>query len=78
MIAQVCGLEVGDFIHTIGDAHIYLNHIDQVEEQLSRTPLDLPTLNLNVDIDDIDDYTIDDIKLENYIHYDTIKGAIAV
>ena len=78
MIAQVTGLEVGEFIHTIGDAHIYLNHIDQVKEQLSRTPKEAPILNMNSNIDDINNFTMDDFVLENYEHYETIKADMAV
>jgi thymidylate synthase len=78
MIAQVCGLGVGEFIHAIGDAHIYLNHIDQVKEQLSRTPLESPTLWLNPDITDITKFTMDDVKLINYQSHDAIKAPMAV
>jgi len=78
MIAQVTGLEQGEFIHTLGDAHIYHNHIEQVKEQLTRGPKALPTLWLNKDITDIDDFTMDDIKLENYEHHPLIKATMAV
>ncbi len=78
MIAQVTGLEVGDFIHTLGDAHIYLNHFDQVDEQLSRTPLALPKIKLNPAIKSIDDFTYDDIELVDYESYPAIKAPIAV
>jgi thymidylate synthase len=78
MIAQVTGLEVREFIHTIGDAHIYLNHVDQVNEQLSRVPVAGPTLWLNPAIKNIDDFTIDDIKLENYVCMDAIAAKMAV
>jgi len=78
MIAQVTGLKVGEFIHTIGDAHIYLNHIDQVKEQLSRTPKEAPVLNMNPSIDDINNFTMDDFVLKNYEHYETIKADMAV
>lgn len=78
MIAQVCGLEVGEFIHTLGDAHIYKDHIDQVKEQLTREPLELPTLWLNPDIKDINSFTINDIRLENYQSLTTIKANMAV
>lgn len=78
MIAQVCGLEVGEFIHTLGDAHIYLNHIDQVKEQLTRDPLPLPKLWINPEIKDIDKFTINDIKLIDYQSYSAIKAPMAV
>jgi len=78
MVAQVTGLEVGDFIHTIGDAHIYTNHIKQVEEQLARTPKELPRLSLSRHITSIDDFTMDDIQLEDYDCYPTIKAPVAV
>jgi len=78
MIAQICNLEVGEFVHTMGDAHIYKNHFDAVEEQLSREPLPLPTLWLNPDIKNIEDFTMDDIKVENYQHHPAIKAEMAV
>lgn len=78
MIAQVCHLEVGELIINIGDAHIYENHVDQVKEQLSRTPLHLSKLELNQDIDVITDFTMDDIKLVNYESYESIKAPMAV
>lgn len=78
MIAQVCDLEVGEFVHTLGDAHIYLNHVDQVKEQLSREPLDLPILRLNPNIKDITKFTMDDIQLVNYQSHSTIKAEMAV
>ena len=78
MIAQVCGLGVGEFIHVIGDAHIYLNHIEQVKEQLSREPLPAPTLWLNPDIRDITKFTMADIKLINYRSHNAIQAEMAV
>jgi len=78
MIAQVCGLGVGEFVHTLGDAHIYLNHIEQVKEQLTRTPLALPTLWINPEVKDINDFTMDDFRLEGYESYATIKAPMAV
>lgn len=78
MIAQVCGLDVGDFIHTIGDGHIYLSHIEQVKEQLSRDPLQLPKLWLNPNIKNIDDFKFEDIKLIDYQHHPAIDAPIAV
>lgn len=78
MIAQVCDLEVGEFIHVVGDAHIYSNHMNQVKEQLTRTPLPSPTLWLNPDIKNITDFTRDDIKLLNYQSYPPIIAPMAV
>jgi len=78
MIAQVCDLEVGDFVHTFGDAHIYTNHIEQVQLQLSRTPLPLPTMILNTSINDIFGFNYEDFTLTNYQHYPAIKGEVAV
>lgn len=78
MIAQVCGLEVGELIIAIGDAHIYENHVDQVKEQLSRKPLALSTIQLNADIKDINKFTMDDISLLNYTSHESIKAPMAV
>jgi len=78
MVAQVCGLQAGDFVHTFGDAHLYLNHLEQVDLQLSRDPYPLPHLNLNPNITSIYDFDFDDIVLENYQHHPTIKAPIAV
>ena len=78
MVAAQTRLEVGEFIHTIGDAHIYNNHVDQIKEQLSKPTHKLPTLKLNPDVKSIFDYEMSDIKLENYIHEDVIKAPIAV
>jgi thymidylate synthase len=78
MIAQVCGLQVGDFIHTFGDAHIYNNHIEQVQLQLSRECRPLPTMKLNPEITNIFDFTFDDFTLEGYDPHEHIKGAVAV
>lgn len=78
MIAQVCDLEVGEFIHALGDAHIYTNHLEQVKQQLARDPLPLPTLWLNPDIKDIDDFTMDDIRLEGYESHGAIRAEMAV
>lgn len=78
MIAQVCGLGVGEFIHTLGDAHIYLNHVDQVKTQLKRKPMALPELKLNPEILDIDSFKYDDIVIENYESWEAIKGQVAV
>jgi thymidylate synthase len=78
MIAQVCDLTPGTFVHTIGDAHIYLNHLDAVREQLSRVPLTLPVLRLDPTIGDIDKFTMDDIFLENYESHPPIAAPMAV
>ncbi|MBN4084291.1 thymidylate synthase [Mycoplasma sp. CSL10166] len=78
MVAHVTNLKVGEFIHTIGDAHIYSNHIEQVNEQLSRRPLKLPKLVLNKSIDNIFDFTLEDIKLEDYEYLPAIKAKVAV
>jgi len=78
MIAQVCGLGVGEFIHTTGDAHIYSNHIEQVKEQLSREPLLLPILIMNKEIMDINSFKMDDFSLEGYKCHDAIKAPMAV
>lgn len=78
MIAQVCDLEVGEFVHTLGDAHIYLTHIDQVKEQLQREPMPAPSLELNTSIKDITKFTMADIKLINYVSHEAIKARMAV
>jgi thymidylate synthase len=78
MVAKVCGLEPGEYIHTFGDAHIYSNHVDQVREQLSRTPRALPTLSLNPDADDLFNFEYEDMTLNNYDPLPLIKAPIAV
>jgi thymidylate synthase len=78
MIAQVCNLEVGDFVHTIGDAHLYTNHFDQARLQLSRSPYPLPQLKLNKEIKNIFDFRFEDIEIVNYTSHPTIKAPIAV
>ncbi len=78
LVAQVTDLEPYEFVHTMGDAHIYENHFEQVKTQLEREPKPLPTLELNPEIDDIDDFEMDDIKLKNYKHHPHIKGEMAV
>ena len=78
MVAQTAGLRLGDFIHTLGDAHLYHNHFEQAREQLMRTPGRLPRLNLNPDIKSIFDFTHDDIAIENYAAAPSIKAPIAV
>ena len=78
MIAQVVGLEPGEFIHTFGDAHIYTNHFEQVELQLSRTPRALPQMKLNPEITDLFDFTFNDFSLENYDPHPLIRGKVSV
>ncbi|WP_214070195.1 thymidylate synthase [Mucilaginibacter sp. dw_454] len=78
MVAQVCDLELGDFVHTFGDAHIYNNHFDQVKLQLTREPRPLPTMKLNPEVKDIFDFKFEDFTLENYDPWPHIKGAVAV
>ena len=78
MVAQSCNLEPGEFIHTLGDAHLYLNHLDQAREQLSRRPKALPLMKLNPSITNILDFTFTDFTLENYNPHPTIKAPIAV
>ena len=78
MIAQVCGLEAREFIHTLGDAHLYLNHLDQARLQLSRMPYELPKLVLNPEVKDIFDFTYEGIKIENYVSHPHIKAEVAV
>lgn len=78
MVAQVCDLEPYEFVHTFGDVHIYLNHLDQINEQLSRTPRPLPKLVLNKDVKNIFDFKYEDIKIEDYDPYPAIKGAVSV
>lgn len=78
MLAQVCGLKLGEFIHTFGDVHIYNNHIDQVNEQLTRTPRVLPTMKINPEITSIFDFDFEDFMLERYDADPTIKAPIAV
>ena len=78
MIAQVCELEVGDFVHTFGDAHLYSNHLDQAKLQISRTPYQKPTMKINKDIKNIFDFTMDDFELSDYEAHPHIKGEMAV
>lgn len=77
MIAHQCGLEPGEFVHTLGDAHIYLNHLDQVKEQLTRTPHEAPKLILPAEPKPIDQYEMTDIKLEGYTYEPAIKAPVA-
>ena len=78
MIAQVCNLEVGDFIHTFGDAHIYSNHFEQVELQLSREPKPYPTLKINPAVQSIFDFKFEDFTIQDYHPHPAIKAPVAV
>ncbi|MEQ8906525.1 thymidylate synthase [Ekhidna sp.] len=78
MVAQVCDLEPGDFVHTFGDAHLYNNHLEQTELQLSREPRQLPTMKINPDVKDIFGFKFEDFELLNYDPHPHIKGAVAV
>ena len=77
MMAQVCGLEAGEFVHTLGDTHLYLNHFEQVDEQLSRTPRALPKMHINPDVKSIFDFKFEDFTLEGYDPYPTIKAQMS-
>jgi len=78
MVAQVCGLKAGDFVHTLGDAHIYLNHLEQTREQLSREPRHLPTMRINPEVRDIFGFRFEDFTLEDYDPHPAIKAPVAV
>src|SRR4051794_17052943 len=78
MIAQVCDLDCGDFVHTFGDVHIYSNHLEQVKLQLARTPYPLPRMKINADVKDIFSFQFQDFTLENYQYHPAIKGVVAV
>jgi thymidylate synthase len=78
MVAQSTGLRPGEFIHTLGDAHLYLNHLEQAERQLSRQPLPLPQMQLNPAVESVFDFTYDDFKLLDYLPHATIKAPVAV
>jgi thymidylate synthase len=78
MVAQVCDLELGDFVHTLGDAHLYLNHLEQAELQLSREPRKLPVLKINPDVKELSDFKYEDFELLNYDPHPHIKGAVAI
>ena len=78
MVAQVCNLELGDFVHTLGDAHLYLNHLEQAELQISRTPRDLPIMKINPNVTELLDFKYEDFELLNYDPHPHIKGAVAI
>ncbi|MCB5191728.1 thymidylate synthase [Methylobacillus arboreus] len=78
MVAQVCGLKLGEFVHTLGDAHIYLNHLEQVNEQLSREPYPSPVMRINPEVNDIFAFRFEDFTLENYQSHPAIKAPVAV
>ena len=78
MVAQVCGLEPGDFVHTFGDVHLYLNHVDQAREQLQRAPRSLPTMVINPDVKDLFAFRYEDFELVNYDPHPHIKAAVSV
>jgi thymidylate synthase len=78
MVAQVCGLEPGDFVHTFGDAHLYLNHLDQARLQLSRDPRPLPKMLLNPEVKDIFSFKYEDFRLEGYDPHPHIKAPVAI
>ena len=78
MVAQVCGLKPGEFVHTLGDAHIYANHMDQCKLQMSREPKALPQMKINPEIKNIDDFTFEDFELVGYESHPHIKGVVAV
>lgn len=78
MVAQVCGLRPGEFIHTTGDTHLYLNHLDQAKLQLSRTPRPLPQMHLNPEVSDLFSFKFEDFRLENYTPYPHIAAAVSV
>ena len=78
MVAQVCSLKPGEFVHTLGDAHIYLNHVEQVKLQLTRQPYPLPKMSLNPDITDINRFRYEDFVLSDYLAHPNIKGDISV
>lgn len=78
MVAQVCGLKVGDFVHTLGDAHLYANHLEQVDLQLSREPMALPKMHINPEVKDIFEFKFDDFELHNYQAHPHIKATVAI
>jgi thymidylate synthase len=78
MMAQVCGLQYGEFIHTFGDVHLYSNHVEQAKLQLTRTPFPLPTMKINPDVKDLFDFKFEDFTLENYQSHPHIKAPVAI
>jgi thymidylate synthase len=78
MVAQVCNLQLGDFVHTFGDTHLYLNHLEQAQEQLSRTPRRLPVMKLNHEVKDLYAFKYEDFALEAYDPYPAIRAPVAV
>lgn len=78
VVAHLCGLEVGDFVHTFGDAHIYTNHIEQVKEQLSRKPYPLPTISINPEATTLENFKAEHVTLHNYESHPTLKGELTV
>jgi thymidylate synthase len=78
MIAQVCGLKLGDFVHTFGDTHLYTNHLEQARAQLSRGPRKMPTMRLNPNVKNLFDFKYEDFTLENYDPHPAIKAPVAV
>jgi thymidylate synthase len=78
LLAQVCGLQVGDFVHTLGDAHLYLNHLEQVDEQLARAPYPLPRLVVDPSVRELDDFRIEHLQLVDYRHHPAIAAKVAV
>ena len=78
LVAQVCGLKAGDFVHSIGDAHVYLNHVDALKEQIQRTPKEFPRLLINPEVLDIDSFKFSDFTIENYNPLSTIRMKMAV
>ena len=78
MMAQMCGLQPGEFVHTLGDAHLYSNHMEQTELQLSREPLSLPTMKINPAVDNLFDFTFEDFEVVGYQSHEHIKAPVAV
>ena len=78
MVAQVCGLQPGDFVHTFGDAHVYSNHFEQAREQLSREPRELPTLSLDASVDDLFAFRAEHIRIDGYHPHAAIRAPVAV